>query len=457
MKNKDKSNNEPSNQNSNKSNINENLEHLSVKEQIKGVATRPLPKDFFEKVLENEMKLKEKFDIETLANLIKYYSLAVEYYQSINDPKYMEYNENLNLLFKQMEVKRYMKEGTNLEANVKKEEIKKEMKTAEKEITNTVVEEVIKKNAEKSAKNGKQIVINDIENQRMSFKKRLMAKKKKFIVKINFENDDNNDGFKKIKSAQICEIKKNNNKKQKKENNEIKNDNKIIEEDDNISNEDSVEDKEKNLINEIGNSSNNEKNNKNSEINESEFLLSIESGSFIDSSSFEVNFSQSAKILPNANKLENNKKVKLIKKNKFKGKIKENFYDYIQGYFDYFMDNCADEIIEIYENNAQSLSKELIESEVNYYNQEKQMSYLVTNDDSDHTYEDQIKNMINGIRAEKEKNYNDIIQKNEEKLKEINKKYIYNLERISDSHDIQILKEKIKCEITKDINEDILK
>ena len=45
------------------------------------------------------------------------------------------------------------------------------MKTAEKEITNTVVEEVIKKNAEKSAKNGKQIVINDIENQRMSFKK----------------------------------------------------------------------------------------------------------------------------------------------------------------------------------------------------------------------------------------------------------------------------------------------
>ena len=121
------------------------------------------------------------------------------------------------------------------------------------------------------------------------------------------------------------------------------------------------------------------------------------------------------------------------------------------------MDNCANEITEMYENNAESLCKELIESEVNYFNQEKQMSYLVTHDDSDHTYQEQIKNMINGIRAEKQKNCDDIIQKNEEKLKEINKKYIYNLDRISDSHDIQMLKEKIKCEITKDINEDILK
>ena len=100
MKNENKTDNKTSNPNSKKSNINENLEHLTVKEQIKGVTIRPLPKDFFEKVLENEMKLKEKFDIGILANLIKYYSLAVEYYQSINDPKYMEYNENLNLLFK---------------------------------------------------------------------------------------------------------------------------------------------------------------------------------------------------------------------------------------------------------------------------------------------------------------------------------------------------------------------
>jgi len=35
-------------------------------------STKPLPKDFYEKILECEMNLKEKFDMQILGSLIKY-------------------------------------------------------------------------------------------------------------------------------------------------------------------------------------------------------------------------------------------------------------------------------------------------------------------------------------------------------------------------------------------------
>ena len=61
---------------------------LSIKEQMMGVkSSKPLPKDFYEKVLECEMSLKEKFDMEILGTLIQYYSLAVEHFASIGNQK----------------------------------------------------------------------------------------------------------------------------------------------------------------------------------------------------------------------------------------------------------------------------------------------------------------------------------------------------------------------------------
>ena len=50
-------------------------------------SSKPLPKDFYEKVLECEMSLKEKFDMEILGTLIQYYSLAVEHFASIGNQK----------------------------------------------------------------------------------------------------------------------------------------------------------------------------------------------------------------------------------------------------------------------------------------------------------------------------------------------------------------------------------
>ena len=60
-----------------------------------------LPPDFFQKVLDCEVDLKEKFDPKIFFELINYYSKAIEYYESISDPKFIIYNQALNFLFEQ--------------------------------------------------------------------------------------------------------------------------------------------------------------------------------------------------------------------------------------------------------------------------------------------------------------------------------------------------------------------
>ena len=105
---KSNTNNENSSMPDNKKNNGtEKIKSLSIKEQMMGVkSTKPLPKDLYEKILECEMSLKEKFDTAIMQNLLLYYSIAVEHFNSLGDEKKAaEYNENMNLLFKQMEEK----------------------------------------------------------------------------------------------------------------------------------------------------------------------------------------------------------------------------------------------------------------------------------------------------------------------------------------------------------------
>ena len=168
----------------------EKIESLSIKEQMLGVkSTKPLPKDFYEKILECEMSLKEKFDMGILGTLIQYYSLAVEHFGSLgDDKKCAEYNENLNLLFKQIEVKKYMDEGNNIESNAKKDEVKQEMHVAEQKITKSAVKSILKNKEKKQTKSGKSVVLKEIFNQTMNFKKKLEEKKKKYKLKLNLEN-----------------------------------------------------------------------------------------------------------------------------------------------------------------------------------------------------------------------------------------------------------------------------
>ena len=90
-----------------------------------------LPKVFFETVIECEVKLKEKFNIKIFQKLADYYSAAIEYYESINDPKFMVYNQNLGLLFSNPEAKKYLSGGKTKE-KLKKEKIKKKIEKCDK-------------------------------------------------------------------------------------------------------------------------------------------------------------------------------------------------------------------------------------------------------------------------------------------------------------------------------------
>ena len=477
---------------------------LSIKEQMMGVkSSKPLPKDFYEKVLECEMSLKEKFDMEILGTLIQYYSLAVEHFASIgNQKKCDEYNENLNLLFKQAEVKRYMNEGKNIESNAKKEEIKQEMQVATEKITNKTVKSILKDKEKKQTKSGKSVVLKEIFNQTMNFKQKLEEKKKRY-KKLNLLNANTSiisksqkshkrlpSVLKKITEENVSKYyyvsKSTKNKKSKNVfkdmfydlefstplktqrlpkytnifdyfNNIKKVESKSILNSNDFSNEES----NSNLIdlkNKININENNSTKNENNEEDDEELILSLESNLIDDSSDLNLNIaSQSCKTLPYAFKSDKLKNIsaKITKKRNFQMKIKENISEYCQGYLDYFMDNIADKIIKEYEKNSYNLSNELINKELYFFNQEKEMTYLI--DDDDETYKNQIKELLQGLKEEAEDTKQEIFMKYGKILKNINEKYFINTNSIFSCHEIEMLKEKLKLDITKEINSTVLK
>ena len=485
----------------------EKIEFLSIKEQMLGVkSTKPLPKDFYEKILECEMSLKEKFDMGILGTLIQYYSLAVEHFGSLgDDKKCAEYNENLNLLFKQIEVKKYMDEGNNIESNAKKDEVKQEMHVAEQKITKSTVKSILKNKEKKQTKSGKSVVLKEIFNQTMNFKKKLEEKKKKYKLKLNLENintsiipkaqrsrrklpsilknktEKNMIGTKKVSRSTKNKNSKNvfeemfydlefpktlNSFRMPKYKNifdlfeKKKNENKSILNINDISNEESNKNlldlKNKIVIND-NSLINKDEINDNTNDDDDELILSIESNPYDDNSSdIKLNLpSKSTKTLPYLYKTDKIKDIstKITKKSNFQIIIKQNLSEYIEGYLDYFMDNIADKIVNDYEKSSYDVSKELITEELNYFNQERQMEYL---NDEDDTYKNQITDILDGLKIEAEDKKNEILSKYDKKLYDINDKYSLN-NHIFGCHEIEMLKETLKLDITKEINNCIFK
>jgi hypothetical protein len=485
----------------------EKIESLSIKEQMLGVkSTKPLPKDFYEKILECEMSLKEKFDMGILGTLIQYYSLAVEHFGSLgDDKKCAEYNENLNLLFKQIEVKKYMDEGNNIESNAKKDEVKQEMHVAEQKITKSAVKSILKNKEKKQTKSGKSVVLKEIFNQTMNFKKKLEEKKKKYKLKLNLENINTSiipkaqKSKKKLPSILRNKTEKNmivtkkvsrstKNKKSKNAFEEMfydlefpkaqnsfrfpkyknifdlfekkKNENKSILNMNDISNEESNKNlldlKNKIVIND-NSLINKDEINDNTNDDDDELILSLESNPYDDNSSdIKLNLpSKSTKTLPYLYKTDKIKDIstKITKKSNFQIIIKQNLSEYIEGYLDYFMDNIADKIVNDYEKSSYDVSKELISEELNYFNQERQMEFL---NDEDDTYKNQITDILDGLKTEAEDKKNEILSKYDKKLNNINDKYSLN-NHIFGCHEIEMLKEQLKLDITKEINNCIFK
>ena len=101
-----------------------------------------LPDSFFEQILDCEFKLKEKFEVKTFYELINLYSSAINFYENIKDPRFITYNQSLNLLFAMPEVKKFMEGKKSLTKKEKINDIEKRMLQSEKKITKERVNKI---------------------------------------------------------------------------------------------------------------------------------------------------------------------------------------------------------------------------------------------------------------------------------------------------------------------------
>ena len=163
---------------------------LSQKNLVKAAEKKAtLPDDFFEQILACEIQLKKGFSMVTLRKLINLYSKVVEYYESINDPRYLRYSKSLQLLLMQPQIVKQInmltKKGKiKVHKQERKKEILDEFKNLDKNfINNTKVKDIINMtNKEEKKKNFDEEKSKDINSQTDNFKKRLAEKKKKWIM-----------------------------------------------------------------------------------------------------------------------------------------------------------------------------------------------------------------------------------------------------------------------------------
>ena len=355
-----------------------------------------LPKNFFENVLELELKLKEKFDIKILQELSKLYSTAIEYYESINSPKYIKYQQNLNLLFSDPDIKRHMMGGKKIEKEEKLEEFNKKLEDESKLITNKDIKKIIDNNKDNIDFNKN--IEKELDNQKDNFKKRKELKKKKYLLSTSDITDTIDTMVNKIKINdddlnKSMDINLNNNNK----NNENNNNNNIL----------------GNLDNDLNNSQ-----------------ISIDLPDFKKNT---INYTNKTKFLEN---------------------IKNNMDVYFNEYFDYFTNKITNNIIKDYDNYYNKLNKNLIENSTNYITQEKEMEFLLAGGDNDDGYNDQINSIIKSLKEDCIKDKEKILKENNDKLKKINDKY---LNELSNNNGINLIQEKFKLDLTNILSNVIFK
>jgi len=438
-----------------------------------------LPKDFFETVLDCEVKLKEKFDVKVLQKLIDYYSLAVGYYESINDPKFMMYNQSLNLLFSQPEVKQFLN-GDKNKLNIKKENLQKIMNDCEKKVTTDNVKNFIRrKKTTDSKKQVNNLINKDMDTQTSDFKRRLAEKKKKYYLSTsdigataNFGKSLKNLGFSNInehnKSNQNLELgfAKEFDLSEKEMPNINLNLNKIKSEN-NL-----MEDKIKNvIINEASNNSSknvisNGDNNANSTNNildelkkedmNNEIKLGDDNNNLNDSFENKLDYNLETNNLSNKNITINKNNIKFTNKTKFMEKMKLNFDIYSNDYYDYFIKKVADEIVKDYNTHFNELTQTIMDSAVNYINQEKEMEFLIS-EDSDEAYKNEIGTIVSQLKEEEITTKDKLISDDREKLNKLNEKYYGTLNSVQSAHELEMLKERFKLDTTKSLNNFVFK
>ena len=429
-----------------------------------------LPDQFFEQILEYELQLKLKFDPKVFFELINLYSSAIKFYESIKNEKFITYNLGLNMLFSMPEVKAFMEGEKSLTKSEKKETIDKKIQQIEQQVIKEKVNSMFQSRIKKNQK-GKNIIKDDFDKQTMSFKKRLEEKKKKYISSMTVippSVTEENDSIK-INSKNRNKNNNNNN------NNNYRNKSvdivkpKIISSDESLNDEEIIETKNfNNFINkkscQLNINFTIDKNNffdetEKDEIKKDINQLSSLSGSGTDSEKDTTSFTISDNMILDISKT---KKHKITNKTLFKEKLKINFDVYICQYYNKFIENTMNSIVDDYTKCGKEYEKKLYDNSVEFFNQRKEMESLINvEDDNDkennnNNYNEQIKKAVEELKDEELEERNKILIEGKDNVDKLNDKY-FNIEQLNDDHSIDIIKEKLKLDVIKSLNSFVLK
>lgn len=387
-----------------------------------------LSQEFFETILDYETNLKEKFDPKIFFDLINLYSTAIKYYERLNNKKFIIYNQALNYLFEQPETKKFM-EGKDLAKIFRKKEIISKFKKCEEIVTEKKVKLFIDKrlNEEKILNSINHLYNNDINKQKNNLDKIIQEKRKKYKNKKMLKEEEKNQ----IEIKKNDDINKINEIKEEKFEDEFK-----IGEDDDLMNIDigeneqtqedendikfSVDDVAE-LINIAKEEKNNEDDNKDIDSNE-EMIIN--------------------------NKIDLKQSIKLTNKSRFSEKLDNNFDIYFISYYEYFINNNIDLIINDIQEKSEKEIKEVSKSDVDLFNQIKDMEYLLNDENTDENYKKEIQKIIGELKGKQNKNLINMINGFEIYSKKLDKKYIINN---------TLFKEKFKLDMTKLLNTFIFK
>ena len=418
-----------------------------------------LPDEFFEQILEYELQLKLKFDPKIFFELINLYSSAIKFYEAMKNDKFMTYNLGLNMLFSMPEVKGFMEGEKNLTKNEKKETMEKKFEQSEQKITNEKVKSMYKSRMNKNKK-GLNLMKDDFDKQTVSFKKRLQEKKKKYISSMTLVPEDME---KENKSFKFNSRNNNNNK-----NNSDKLRNRSVD----IIKQKSIFNNEEEFLNEEETNFNKfmmkksvqlnmnysiDKNNFFDETEKDEIKndinkLSSFSGSGTDSEKDTTSFTANENII-----LDGTKMHKITNRTLFKEKMKINFDVYICQYYNKFIENTMNSIVDDYVKCGNEFEKKLYDNTIDYFKQKKEMESLIKVQDEDNNdYNEQINKALEEVKEEEQDKKNKIINEGINRVDKLNDKY-FDIDKLNNKHNINMIKEKLKLDVIKSLNSFILK
>ena len=418
-----------------------------------------LPDEFFEQILEYELQLKLKFDPKIFFELINLYSSAIKFYEAMKNDKFMTYNLGLNMLFSMPEVKGFMEGEKNLTKNEKKETMEKKFEQSEQKITNEKVKSMYKSRMNKNKK-GLNLMKDDFDKQTVSFKKRLQEKKKKYISSMTLVPADTE---KENKSFKFNSRNNNNNK-----NNSDKLRNRSVD----IIKQKSIFNNEEEFLNEEETNFNKfmmkksvqlnmnysiDKNNFFDETEKDEIKndinkLSSFSGSGTDSEKDTTSFTANENII-----LDGTKMHKITNRTLFKEKMKINFDVYICQYYNKFIENTMNSIVDDYVKCGNEFEKKLYDNTIDYFKQKKEMESLnKVQDEDNNDYNEQINKALEEVKEEEQDKKNKIINEGINRVDKLNDKY-FDIDKLNNKHNINMIKEKLKLDVIKSLNSFVLK